>query len=80
MIAPRIGIVAPAHARDLARRVVAERLHEVVRRRLAACARVVSVHIVDLRKFVAKPLNQRLALASSYLADITQLNFGSGSQ
>ena len=31
---------------------------------LAYCARVVSVHIVDLRKFVAKPLNQRLRRAS----------------
>src|SRR3546814_6082955 len=31
----------------------------------AYCARVVSVHIVDLRKFVAKPLNQRLRQASS---------------
>ena len=31
----------------------------------AYCARVMSVHIVELRKFVAKPQNQRLGLASS---------------
>ena len=41
---------------------------------------MVSVHIVELRKFVAKPQNQRSGEASSQPADITQLNFGSGSK